>query len=97
MSLHELAVTAIHTRQTLKFTYSDKPRIIEVHAVGLNSKSQLVIRGYQVAGEREGWALFSGDKITDPELALIPLSQAPRPGYALNDKQIPTIFAQGPL
>ena len=91
-----LTIEAIRTGQTLKFTYSDKPRVIEVHAVGLTSKSALAIRGYQVVGDREGWALFSADKIIDPELSLLPISHAPRPGYVLNDSQLPTIYGQVP-
>jgi hypothetical protein len=93
MSTKDLAVTAINTKQTLYFTYDDKSRIVEVHAVGNTH-----LRGYQVAGQSSRplpcWALFTLDKCEGPSLSFFPLSEAPRPGYKLNDKQIPDIVAQ---
>ena len=95
-----LCTDAIATRQTLQFNYDDKPRVVEVHAIGKAPKG-IVMRGYQVAGESSRplpcWALFSLDKIEAASLALVPFSEAPRPGYALNDKKMLSIIAQVPL
>lgn len=97
--LQHLATEAITTRATLSFNYDDRPRVIEVHAVGLSNKTgELCIRGYQVAGESSRplptWALFSAAKIDAPSLSLIPLSQAPRPGFSPGDKAMSTIFSE---
>lgn len=89
----EIIKTAIETRQTLHFTYSDKPRVVEAHAVGKTSKGSAVVRGYQL-GDEPGWKLFTIDKISDLTLSFEPISQAPRDGYVMNDKFIPEMFAQ---
>ena len=92
-----LCTDAIATRQTLHFNYDDKPRVVEVHAVGHAPKG-VVMRGYQVAGEASRplpcWTLFSLDKIEAASLSLLPLSEAPREGYAMNDKKMLSIVAQ---
>ena len=63
---------------------------MEVHAFG--SKH---LRGYQTSG-LPAWKLFSLDKIHT--LLPIPIpSEAPRAGYALNDRAIPDLIAQVPL
>lgn len=80
----------------MSFDYDDKPRYVEVHAVGNTSKGQ-VLRGWQTAGESSRplpcWALFSLDKMSNIIVTDI-RSQAPRPGYAMHDKQMTTILAQ---
>lgn len=89
-----LAVAAGHP---VSFNYDGKLRIVEVHAVGLNSKGEPVFRGYQTGGEASRplptWTLFSLNKVSGLSLGLTP-SRAPREGYAMNDKQIATMLAQ---
>ena len=89
----EILREALEKRQTVAFIYDDKTRIVEVHAVGNSTKNDnLVMRGFQVAGERAGWALFTLSKITGLEISLFPLSEAPREGYKPGDKQMSTIL-----
>lgn len=96
----ETLKTAIANKQTIAFMYDDRRRVVEVHAVGKSTKPphDIVIRGYQVAGESSrplpGWALFTASKIDALELSALPLSQAPREGYRENDKQMIEIIAQ---
>lgn len=101
MTIVDLAKTAITSRQTLYFDYDDRPRVVEVHAVGISSKGNTILRGYQVAGQSSrplpGWALFTVDKIKNASLSLMPISEAPRPGYVMGDKNMATIIAQVPL
>lgn len=96
MTTLELAIEAIHTKQTLHFDYDDKPRIVEAHTVGVGGKGE-IMRGYQIQDPTsEGWRLFTLDKITNPTLHSLPMSQAPRPGYTLNDSAMINIHAQVP-
>lgn len=95
----ETLKTAIAQRQTVSFVYDDRRRIVEVHAVGKSTKDQsIIVRGYQVAGESSrplpGWALFTASKMDALELSALPLSEAPRPGYKENDKQMSEIIVQ---
>jgi hypothetical protein len=87
---------AIASRNILAFNYDGLNRFVEPHACGLTSKGKPVVRGFQPAGDtsrEHGWKLFSLDKIQG--LTVLPLTfTEPRPGYALNDKQIPTIREQ---
>lgn len=84
---------------TVSFVYDERPRIVEVHAVGHSTKdASLVMRGFQVAGESSrplpGWALFTLAKVDALSLSPSPLSEAPRPGYAMNDKQMREVLFQ---
>lgn len=87
---------AIAAKNLLAFSYDGENRLVEPHACGLTSKSKQVLRGYQPAGgtTRElGWKLFSLEKIEG--LTVLPLTfHKPRPGYAMNDKQIANLKAQ---
>lgn len=89
---------ALDSNLTVAFVYDTKFRIIEVHAIGTSTKDgSHIMRGYQVAGESSRplpcWALFTLSKIDTLELGFVP-SEAPRPGYAMNDKQMATIINQ---
>lgn len=91
----DILKTAINNGQTVSFIYDGKTRIVEVHAVGNSTKNDnLVMRGFQVAGERAGWALFTVGKITGLEISPFPLSEAPREGYKMDDKQMSTVLFQ---
>jgi hypothetical protein len=74
---------AIFAKNLLSFRYDGENRLVEPHALGYTAKGKLSLRGYQPAGgtHRElGWKLFT-------------LEYA-RPGYALGDKQLPSLVAQ---
>lgn len=87
---------AVLGRNLLSFRYDGENRLVEPHALGLTGKGNLSMRGYQPAGgtHRElGWKLFTVTKIED--LTVLPLTfEHARPGYALNDKQLPQLIAQ---
>lgn len=87
---------AIHGRNLITFRYDNENRLVEPHALGRTGKGKLSFRGYQPAGgtQRElGWKLFTVEKIED--LTVLPLTfEFARPGYALNDKQLPQLIAQ---
>lgn len=89
------AIQALTTRSTLRFTYDNKERHVEVHAVGIGGKGE-ILRAWQLSPEPT-WRLFSIDKIDGPILDSNTLSQAPRPGYSPNDSAMLTIHAQVPL
>ena len=91
----ETILTALLESRCVSFTYDGKPRTVEVHAVGVTSKGRQVFRGYQVAGERHGWALYSLDKVEPDSVVLTERpSLAPREGYTMGDKQLVTIHLQ---
>jgi predicted DNA-binding transcriptional regulator YafY len=87
---------AIFAQNLLSFRYDGENRLVEPHALGFTSKGKLSVRGFQPAGgtHRElGWKLFTIEKIED--LTVLPLTfEYARPGYALGDKQLPTLVAQ---
>lgn len=94
------ATVALTLNRCLSFVYDDKPRILEVHAIGASTKDgSALIRGFQVAGESSRplpcWALFRADEMKEIEV-LDDLSLAPRvlEGYALNDKQMNPVYIQ---
>lgn len=98
MDIINLAVEAIDRAHTLRVLYDGKMKTIEVHAVGLSIKDNApVIRGFQIDGEASRplpcWALLRVDKIEEATMDIFK-SLAPRPGYALNDKQMSKVIAQ---
>lgn len=84
---------ALHTGRVVAFNYDGKPRVVEVHAVGTNSKGEGIFRGMQINDGPPTWKLFSIGKISNFGLTFLD-SEAPREGYAENDRQIVNIFAQ---
>lgn len=95
----EHLTSAVEDRKVLAFEYDDQPRLVEPHAIGLNKKQQLVMRGYQVTGgsatASEGWKLFTLDKV-DHFHTLDLTSHAPRAGYKAGDKGMVQILAELP-
>lgn len=90
--------SAIEQNLAVSFSYDDKARIVEVHAVGRSTKDgALIMRGYQVAGESSRplpcWALFRLDNIDALTVGYID-SHAPREGYKMGDRQMSEIVAQ---
>jgi hypothetical protein len=81
----------------LSFTCDGKPRVVEVHAIGLSSKDNgLVIRAFQVAGGASrplpAWSLFRVDRMSD--VVVTPRAhEGPRDGYRQGDSQMaPVLF-----
>lgn len=91
---------ALEARYLFQFDYDDKPRLVEPHALGLNAKGDVVLRGYQVAGESntkdEGWKLFTLEKARMIVVRDDVPSMAPRPGYKAADSAMAEIFAALP-
>ena len=95
----ETLAHAIRSKRTVSFIYDDRTRIVEVHAVGNSTKDgSVVMRGFQVAGESSrplpAWALYTIAKMDALTLLAFPDSEAPRPGYKMDDKQMSSIIAQ---
>lgn len=91
--------TALEEGATAHFDYDGKPRVVEVHAIGTSTKDgSAIMRGFQVAGEAGRplpiWGLYTIDKMEALTLSMLPLSEAPREGYKMHDKQMATIIAQ---
>ena len=95
----ELLTSAINNRKVVTFTYDEKPRMIEPHAVGTDSKGDIVLRGFQIDGESQtsprAWKLFKAEKIVDLEVTNVTFISA-RPGYKTGDRAMTEIFAQLP-
>lgn len=92
-----LAKQAMDTGVCLMFELDGKPRVVEVHAVGVSSKDGgLVMRAFQVAGGASrplpAWSLFRLDRMVNVKGMLLK-SEAPRDGYTKGDSQMaPVLF-----
>lgn len=95
----ELLISAVKTRNTITFIYDGKPRLVEPHAVGINHKGELVMRGYQVEGESatspRAWKLLMVDKMVDLKPTVDTFPQA-RDGYKTGDKAMRDVLAELP-
>ena len=93
-----IACDALRQGKRLAITYDGCARIVEVHAVGLSTAENPVMRVWQVSGgsasrEHTGWKLLRLDKtwryaITEE------ISDAPRPKYKHGDRDIAAIRCQ---
>ena len=98
MTKLETLLAATADGKTVSFVYDDKQRVVEIHAIGFSTKDgSVIMRGYQVAGEASrplpAWSLFTVEKMDALQIGFID-SEAPRPGYKENDKQMSSIIAQ---
>lgn len=97
--LLDLLKSAVADRKVLAFDYDGEPRLVEPHALGLNKKQQLVLRGFQVTGGSAtnsfAWKLFTLEKAENLQVLDL-ASQAPRPGFKAGDKGMVEIFAELP-
>jgi hypothetical protein len=95
--LHNLPVAALQSGVRLRLNYDGFSRIVEVHAVGESTAGNICMRVFQTSGgsasEPVGWKLFTLDKVVGMHLTE-EISQAPRQGYARNDRNMRRIFAQ---
>ncbi|MEM9502023.1 MAG: hypothetical protein AAF941_09275 [Pseudomonadota bacterium] len=88
--IHDLPVTAGQAGVALSLTYNGFPRIVEVHAVGVSSAGNRLMRVWQVSGGSKsgkftGWKLMTVSDASN--LALTEqVSEAPREGYRRGDR-----------
>ena len=94
--LSALLVQAAEARSVLRFVYDDKPRDVEIHAVGNTAKGELIIRGWQTNADPPAWKLFKAEKIFDLTVDFSVVNEAPRPGYKAGDKAMAEILFQLP-
>ena len=95
MTNTKILINAIKTKTKVAFNYSDKPRVVEVHAVGITPKGAEVFRGFQTNADDGGaWKMFTIDKCGLEIWSLNDVSMAPRPGYKMGDAAMATILAQ---
>lgn len=93
-----VACDALQQGKRLAVTYDGYTRIVEVHAVGLSTAENPVMRVWQVSGgsasgERTGWKLLRLDKSWRYAI-LDEVSNAPRSGYKRGDRDIAVIRCQ---
>ncbi len=96
--IHNLAIAALQTGVRLKLQYDGFHRVVEVHAVGISTAGNPCMRVFQtaggsVSGEPVGWKMMTLDKAFTLHLTE-EISQAPRQGYAKNDRGMSIIHAQ---
>ncbi|KRB52841.1 hypothetical protein ASE02_00005 [Phenylobacterium sp. Root700] len=94
----DTACDALAQGKVLELQYSGYSRCVEVHAVGISTKGNLVmrvwqIRGGSVSGEAVGWKLMNTDDASGAVI-LDEGSQAPRPGYKPGDRGMSSIRAE---
>ncbi len=93
-----LAKNAMESGNCLNFTLDGKPRIVEVHAVGVSTKDGgIVMRAFQVAGGASrplpAWSLFRLDRMSDVKVTPR-VSDAPRDGYRMGDAQMAPVLCE---
>lgn len=90
--------SAIENRNLLTFTYDGRPRTVEPHTYGVDSKGHMALRAFQVGGGSEsgeyvGWKLFHVQEMHGLNIQPQTFSGA-RPGYKRGDKAFASIQAQ---
>ena len=93
----EDACQAIYDNKSIEIEYDGFRRVVEVHAVGVNTRENEVMRVYQVSGDSSsgtlGWKILKLDKALFLNSG-IEKSCAPRPKYKRDDKAMTRIFCQ---
>lgn len=89
---------ALNAGKRLAITYGGFTRVVEVHAVGITSEGNPVMRVWRVRGGSQSnnpspWRLFRLDK-TWGFAILDEVSEAPRAGYKRGDRAISNIRCQ---
>ena len=92
------ACEALKKGVCLELRYSGFSRIVEVHAVGISTAGNTVMRVWQVRGgsvhnEPVGWKMMKLDEAASVALT-DEKSQAPRPGYKPGDKGMQRIVCE---
>lgn len=98
MPIIDTACQALELGQVLELRYDGFYRYVEVHAVGVSTAGNAVMRCWQVrggsaSGEPVGWKLMRLDEVLNAAISDEP-SQAPRPGYSRGDKGMSRITCQ---
>lgn len=94
----DTACDALKKGVCLELQYHGFSRIVEVHAVGVSTAGNPVMRVWQVRGgsvsdEPTGWKLLRLDEATGAALTN-EKSAAPRPGYKPGDKGMTRIICE---
>jgi hypothetical protein len=97
-AMHEIICDAIRARRRLRFVYDGYERIIEPHIYGINTASHESVRGWLVAGwsgseAAPGWRTYLVREMHDVH-ALSQGFDAPRAGYAAEDRQMRQVFCR---
>jgi hypothetical protein len=92
------ACNALRSSRCLQVNYNGFSRVVEVHAVGVSTAGNPVMRVWQIrggseSGEPVGWKLMRLDEAVSVSL-LNEKSNAPRPGYKQGDKGMVSIVCQ---
>lgn len=92
------ACGALSAGKRLEVRYDGFTRVVEVHAVGISTAGNPVMRVFQVRGgsvhnEPVGWKLMRLDEAIGGAI-LDEVSEAPRPGYKPGDKGMSHITCQ---
>jgi hypothetical protein len=91
-------VSAIRDHRLLGFRYDGRPRVVEPHIYGVNTKGHPVLSAYQLrggsaSGERVGWKMFLVQDMDDVRL-LDDTFRRPREDYNPGDSAFAHVFAQ---
>ena len=91
-------ISAIRNNQCLSFNYDGYQRVVEPHAYGVSSKGKEIMRAFQVqgghvSGHKDGWHLFSIEKINFLTNTGESFSGA-RNGYRRGDSAMSTIYSE---
>ena len=102
-SFVDAAISALDHRQAMKVKYHNEERIVEVHALGISTAGNPVVRVYQIDGDspaevlpgagRSGWKLLKIEEITEYE-QVAQTSLAPRRGFVPGGRAMSTIFTE---
>jgi len=90
--------SAIHNLQLISFSYDDRPRTVEPHTFGVDTKGHRALRAYQVrgwskSGQLPEWRVFHADKMYDVTI-LQETFAGSRDGYRKGDLFFSTIQCQ---
>jgi len=94
----ETACEALRKGVCLELRYNSYARVVEVHAVGISTAGNPVMRAWQIRGgsvsnEPVGWKLMRLDEAMGAALTN-ERSEAPRPGYKPGDKGMQQIICE---
>jgi hypothetical protein len=97
--MNQIIISAIQNKQTLSFTYDQKPRVVGPHTYGLTTTSKESLRAYQTQGghasshRNDPWHLFTVSKMLNLQCTGNSFNGA-RHGYKRTDSIMQNIYAQ---
>lgn len=95
-NVERIAKLAMEMGKCLSLNYGGEARTCEVHAIGCLTTGNVAMRVWQTGGSGKdpvGWKLLFLHKVSDPVVWDI-LSEAPRPGYKMDDALMATVYHQ---